>query len=156
MREISTTETQRARSETHINSHLVEDQVTTVTLAIARRSIMGKLNLLALKQFLTLTIISFLISTRNLDVSANKATMVFPISTPKVLVTTVKLAEVVKTDEIGEQSHTKILHEHIAKHFMTSTVNPRIPLIPPASINSQIALKDDEFAQQLLQADGIT
>lgn len=117
---------------------------------------MGKLNLLAFNKCFALTIISFLIIfIQNLNVSANQVT-VYPFSTPRVLVTTVRLAEVVKTDDIGKPSHTKILHEHIAKHFMTSTLNPRIPLIPPASIIPQIALKDDEFAQQFLQPDGIT
>lgn len=89
----------------------------------------------------------------NLNVLALDVT-VYPTSTPKVLLTTVKLAAV----ELDEKSHTKILHEHIAKHFMTpSTVSPRFPLIPPASILPQIALRDEiEYPQQFLRADGIT
>jgi hypothetical protein len=64
---------------------------------------------------------------------------IYPISTPKIELTTVRIGEIETREDYKHQIHRIILHDRIARHFMTSTINPRIPLIPPASIHSQIA-----------------
>lgn len=64
---------------------------------------------------------------------------IYPISTPKIEVTTVRLGEIVRKEDFKHEIHSIVLHDRIARHFMTSTIDPRIPLIPPSHIHAQIA-----------------
>lgn len=55
----------------------------------------------------------------------------------KIEVTTVRIAEIVNLN-INSINTTMILKEKTAKHFVATTKNSRVVLIPPAMIDAQI------------------
>lgn len=64
----------------------------------------------------------------------------------KVEVTTVKIAEIVSLRNDSKHDSTRVIKEKTAKHFVTSTVNPKVVLIPPAKIDAQIVKKEKASA----------
>lgn len=65
-----------------------------------------------------------------------------PQNITKVEVTTVKIAEIVSFQG-NSTKKTIVLRQKTAKHFVTSTPNSKVVLIPPAMIGSQIVEKNN-------------
>jgi hypothetical protein len=63
-----------------------------------------------------------------------------PLNQTKFEVTTVKIAEIINLKN-NSTNTTIVLKEKTAKHFLTTTTNTRVVLIPPAMINAQIVRK---------------
>jgi hypothetical protein len=63
-----------------------------------------------------------------------------PLNQTKFEVTTIKIAEIINLKN-NSTNTTIVLKEKTAKHFLTTTTNTRVLLIPPAMINAQIVRK---------------